>query len=128
MRARHFAGTVLVLSSACTAFAQTTTTPSDRSVVVFGGLAVSSVRLDGAVGSSFTVPFLYTASASTSTAEQLLTIAGNRGTGFEVGLNLFLSRHVGLQVRFERSGGDIGGTNAPYIVHLDYLYTPPAVL
>ena len=120
-----FCTVALLLVSAGGAGAQTAAEGRPgRSVEVFGGLTVSSAHPDGSVPSSFSPPFLFGAS-SASSAEQLLTIAGNHGTAFEVGANLFLDRHVGLQVRFERSRTDIGGANAPYVAHLRYISVPP---
>ncbi len=114
-----------VLFFTCGAFAQTRTNLPDRSIEAFGGFALSAVRIDGSVPSSFAAPFLFTSSPSTSLAEQVLKIAGDHGTGVELGVNFFPSRHVGLQVRFDRSHGEIAGANTPYVVHLDYVSTPP---
>jgi len=70
-------------------------------------------------------PLLVNGTAVTSSAGQALTLAGRRGAGLQGGINLFPSRHLGLQVLVDRAKVDLSGANGPYSVALQYVSAQP---
>ncbi len=62
---------------------------------------------------------------ATGRFSQSLVLDPARGTGIDLGVNLFPSRHVGLRVFASRVAADLGGANAPYEVDLRYTSRPP---
>lgn len=78
----------------------------------------------GTLGSSFTPP-LFSGTAISSYGNQILTINGNNGPGWQAGVNFFPSRHLGLQVLVDRGKADVSGVNGNYTVELTYVYQDP---
>ena len=107
-------------------FAQSTSGPIEDPRVEFWG-AVTSGQMgpSGSVISSYSPPLLLDGNDYTSHASQTVTFDGQAHVGFEAGGNLFLARHAGLQLIFDRQSPDLKGTNGPYDVTLKYISRPP---
>jgi hypothetical protein len=78
----------------------------------------------GTLLSSYSPP-LASGTAVASSATQTLALDGNRGPGFEGGLNWFPFRFVGLQVLVDRSHVTLSGANGAYTGSLDYISQQP---
>jgi hypothetical protein len=78
----------------------------------------------GDLVSAYSPPLLF-ATDFTSSAGQTLALDGSGGLGFQGGVNIFGSAHVGAPVVIDRASADFSGVNRPYTVALTYLSRPP---
>ena len=93
-------------------------------VEAWGGLSASVTRTSGTLVSSYSPPLLADGEF-TSLGQQTLTFGGRSFTGFDSGINLFLSGQTGIQVLVDRASIDVSGINGPYDVTLTYTSRPP---
>ncbi|RPJ70850.1 MAG: hypothetical protein EHM24_14245 [Acidobacteria bacterium] len=133
MRGRPILPLLLLLLPLSVGIAGAQPPPPLGRVEIFGGFTFVAPTLDTLLTTSYTPPFRY-ATAEASSAGQTLQIAGDNGTGLELGAAFFFTEAVGIQVLFGADSFDLGGTNAPYTAHLEYIsrqppdYTPRPVI
>jgi hypothetical protein len=111
----------LMLALCCSAAADSWA--QDR-VEVFGAVSVVAGAPPGTVVSDYS-PALANGTLVRSSAGQTLTLNGDRGIGLQAGVNLFASRHVGVQVLVDRAHVDVSGANRPYSGSLEYVSVQP---
>ncbi|MCL4848257.1 MAG: hypothetical protein KJ066_17080 [Acidobacteria bacterium] len=88
-------------------------------VEVWGAVAGDAETLDGTMASAYAPP-LIAGTAITSRASQVLVVDPGRATGVEVGVNVFVTRRVGVQGLVGVATADVSGRNGPYDVFLRY--------
>lgn len=97
----------------------------DRTTIeAWGGFSGAIAGPSGTIVSAYTPPLIF-GSDSTGSAGQTLAIDAGRGPGWQVGVNLFPSRHVGVQLIVDRASMDVSGANGPYAVTLTYTSRQP---
>jgi len=70
-------------------------------------------------------PPLLPAGDFSSRGGQTLTLDPHRALGFDAGVNIFPSRHIGLQIAASRTSADLAGANGPYAFELTYVSRQP---
>ncbi|HSF16245.1 MAG TPA: hypothetical protein VLK65_11900 [Vicinamibacteria bacterium] len=104
----------------CVEFARAT------DVEIFGGLAFWSPALDTRYDASYTpsrvlgINQLFTDPDPRSSARQLLTLQGDTGVGFGLGVNVLPHSVLGFQFLLDRARVDIVGENPPHEVNVTY--------
>jgi hypothetical protein len=111
--------TALALCGAAAAGAQTR-----ASIEMWGAYSGVLAAPSGTLDSSYAPP-LMNGTRLQSSARQTLTLDATHGPGLQGGLNLFPSRHLGLQFLLDRAHADLSGANGPYSVALRYLDAQP---
>ena len=93
-------------------------------VELWGGLSTVLAAPVGDLVSSYSPPLLFT-SDFMSRSGQTLALEAGRDFGFEAGVNLFPTTHLGLQVLVNRATMDLSGSNGPYALALTYVSRQP---
>jgi len=93
-------------------------------VEIWGGFAGLLATTGGAIESAY-APALAAGTRLDSSATQTLAVDTEFAPGFEAGVNVFFSRHAGVQFFVARTRADLGGTNGPYAVRLRYVSQAP---
>jgi hypothetical protein len=91
-------------------------------VELWGSLSAALNGPSGSLVSSYAPPALSfpVSPPSINTATQGLTFDSSTGAGFEAGVNVFLSRHAGIQVFADRVSMDMSGPSSLYERTLQY--------
>jgi hypothetical protein len=114
----------MIALSASAAAAQPPAAGSER-IAVWGGAAVAAPSSGGSLTSAYS-PVLELASGYTSHAEQTLNVDRGTGAGAEIGVDLFLTRTVGIQAALARSRANLSGSaNSEYRTSLRYVAMQP---
>jgi len=90
---------------------------------IVGGLNLVFPGFSGTYTSQYSPPFPFV--EHISSAQQTLTLDGQRGYGFEAGFNVFPTPRVGFQVLADFFRADLCGANSPYPVSLSYTAGQP---
>jgi hypothetical protein len=93
-------------------------------VELWGGVSKVIAAPVGDLVSSYSPPLLFT-SDFTSRSGQTLALEASSDFGFEAGVNLFPTSHLGVQMLVNRASMDLGGTNGPYALGLTYVSRQP---
>jgi hypothetical protein len=93
-------------------------------VEAWGGFSTVIASPPATIVSSYSPPMLLDGDF-VSHAGQTLTVARKSGVGFSAGVNVFPSRHLGLQILVDRVSGSVSGVNAPYRYTMQYVSRPP---
>jgi hypothetical protein len=101
-----------------------TEAPRSTRVEVWGAVTRMVAAPAGDVVSAYSPP-LFFATDFTSSGGQTLTLDGSGGLGFQGGVNIFGSAHVGAQILVDRASADLSGANPPYTAALTYVSRPP---
>jgi hypothetical protein len=100
--------------------------PPSSPVEIWGAFSGVTTAPSGTLASSYAPPLQLDGSDYTSSASQTLAIDGNRAPGWQAGINVFPSRHVGLQIFVDRASMDLSGVNGPYSVAMKFVeFQPP---
>jgi hypothetical protein len=91
---------------------------------LWGGASTAIAAPVGELVSSYSPPLLF-AGEFTSRGGQTLALDATRALGFEAGVNLFVTPHLGFQFLLNRAAMDLGGTNGPYALELTYVTRQP---
>jgi hypothetical protein len=92
--------------------------PPSRLEVRMAGVLAPATH-DGLVTSTY-LP-TYTDGTVAGSLSQVLQVEAAAGSGFEIGVDTFVTRSLGLQVAFTRTTATVSGTNDPY--QLSYVYS-----
>ena len=113
-----------VILTASPARAQAGGAPAPR-VELWAAGGVTSSPVSGTIAASYDPLFTYGVAISGSGGQQL-TLESGATLGFEGGLALFPTAHVGLEARVERVAPTLSGTSTPHHAELTYtaLYPP----
>ena len=98
--------------------------PTPSRVEAWGAFALVPSTGTGTLESNY-APEVTSAPDARGHLGQTLTLRPATGRGAEFGSNLYLSRHVGIQVFASRTSVDLAGSNTPYEVTLEYTSRPP---
>ncbi len=79
----------------------------------------------GMLASSYSPPLLFDGDFTSHAAQTLAAKSRDVSVGFMAGMNIFPSRHVGLQLLFDRTSYSVSGTNGSYDVSLHYVSRLP---
>jgi hypothetical protein len=95
-------------------------------VELWGGVTFSATSVDSTLTTSY-VPLIdrYSAPLPGSVAGQAINVLGDNPKGLGGGVNLFFSRHVGVQFLLDRDTVDLTGAAANYNVLLNYTAMQP---
>jgi hypothetical protein len=91
---------------------------------LWGAVSSALSGPSGVLRSSYSPPLLLDGPFD-SHGSQTVTFDSRRATGFEAGVNVFVSSHVGIQFLVHRDSPDIAGVNTPYDTALQYTSRPP---
>jgi hypothetical protein len=91
---------------------------------LWGGISAVVGTTAGDLTSSYSPPVFF-GSDFTSHGSQTLTLDSRRGIGFEGGVDLFPTPHLGVQILVNRVSTDLDGTNGPYAIDLTYVSRQP---
>lgn len=87
----------------------------------WGAVSGSVSGPTGTLVSAYSPPLLFDGDFTSDAEQTLRAKASGLSVGFMAGMNVFPSRHVGLQVVFDRMSYNLSGTNSPYDVNLHYV-------
>jgi hypothetical protein len=114
----------MIVFSTSVAAAQPPSAGSER-IVVWGSAAVAAPSSGGSLASVYS-PVLELSSGYTSHAEQTLNVDRGTGAGAEIGVDVFLTRIVGIQAALVRSRASLSGSgNSEYRTSLRYIGMQP---
>jgi hypothetical protein len=100
--------------------------PGWPAVELWGGVTFAATSVDSTITTSY-VPLIdrYSAPLAGSVAGQTINVLGDNPKGLGGGVNLFFSRHVGVQFLLDRDAVDLTGAAANYNVLLNYTAMQP---
>lgn len=100
--------------------------PAPR-IELWGGVTVAAPKVDTTITTSY-VPYIdqYSAPLAGSSAGQTLALKSSTTAGLEGGVNLFFTRHVGVQVLIDSDRPDLSGDAGDYNVLLNYTARQPS--
>lgn len=113
-----------VLATLLLAAAPRSATAAD--VEIFGGLGIWNPRFDTLYDASYTpsrvvgIGQLFEEPDPRSQARQLLALRGATGPGIGLGVNVFPTPVLGIQILFDRARLDVSGESPPHAVSLTY--------
>jgi hypothetical protein len=113
---------VALTLSARTVAAQPSST--HQPIELWGAICALGEAPGGRLTSSYAPPLLPAGDYS-SRGGQTLALDPRRALGFDAGLNVFPSRHAGLQIAASRTSADLAGANDPYAYELTYVSRQP---
>jgi len=93
-------------------------------VELWGAISALGDAPTGRLTSTYAPPLLPAGDFS-SRGGQTLTLDPHRALGFDAGVNIFPSRHIGLQIAASRTSADLAGTNGPYAFEFTYVSRQP---
>jgi hypothetical protein len=91
---------------------------------LWGGFSTMMAPPSATIATSYSPPLLLDGEF-VSHAGQTLTVSRESSIGFSAGVNVFPSKHAGLQILVDRVSGTVSGDNAPYAYALQYISRPP---
>lgn len=100
------------------------TAATQERVEFWGGFSGIVTSASGSLTSTYAPP-LVAGTAVTSSAGQTLVLDGTHGWGWQAGVNVFPTKHVGAQIFFDRGRVDLGGANGPYSTSLTWISRQP---
>lgn len=95
-----------------------------RQIELWGGIVALGEAPTGRLTSTYAPPLL-PAGEFSSRGGQTLTLDARRALGFEAGVNILSSRHLGLQIAASRASADLAGANGPYGFEFTYVSRQP---
>ncbi|MEW5982294.1 MAG: hypothetical protein AB1806_07970 [Acidobacteriota bacterium] len=122
---KHALALLTVLLWPVNALAQTTLPALPSRVEIWGGWALAWPTSGGLVEVEYEPVLRLGGTPLDSRGTQVLAVDTETGRGLDLGVNVFFSRQLGVQVAFTRSSADVSGTAGEYSDYLQYISRPP---